>query len=75
MCPTPPYFARMGSHVITTKFGCVEVKVHPCDGGWLPVLVGHHLVPYVPHINGCTAQSAEDALTQMAAAIDRLEAY
>ena len=61
--------------MIITKFGPVEVKLHRCELGWLPVVVGRHSVPYVPWIDPCAAPCERSALEQMTAAIDRLEAY
>lgn len=63
----------MSHHTITTKFGPVQVHLHRSELGWLPVVVGHHAVPFVPEVDPCTAQCEQSALALLAEAIERLE--
>ena len=63
----------MNRHTITTKFGPVQVRLHRCELGWLPVVVGHHAVPFVPEVDPRRAQCEQSALAQVAEAIERLE--
>ena len=57
---------------IQTKYGRADVRVHRVDGGWVAMLVGRHLVPAPPCLDGPLAQSEVDAVTQLARAIDRV---
>jgi len=59
----------MNDHTIDTKFGRAEVRVHRTTGGWIAMLVGQHLVPYPPPLQGPPARSEHEAVAQLEAAV------
>ena len=59
----------MSDHVIDTKFGRAQVRVHRTAGGWRAMLVGRHLVPYPPPLPGRPARSEAEAVAQLEAAV------
>lgn len=60
----------MSDHVIDTKFGRAQVRVHRTSDGWRAMLVGRHLVPYPPLLPVEPAASQTEALAQLTAAVE-----
>jgi hypothetical protein len=63
----------MRQHIIDTKFGPAEVRVHRLAGGWKAMLVGRHLVPYPPPLSGPLARSEDEAVAQLLTAVQTVE--
>ncbi len=63
----------MSDAVVETPFGPVQVRVHRLHQGWKAVLVGRHDVPRPPVLRGPVARSAEEAVTQLLRAVERVE--
>jgi hypothetical protein len=59
----------MSDHTIDTKFGRAEVRVHRTSGGWRAMLVGRHLIPYPPSLQGPPARTEAEAVAQLEAAV------
>jgi hypothetical protein len=62
-------FVTMSDHVIDTKFGRAEVRVHRTAVGWRAMLVGRHLIPYPPSLQGPPARTEAEAVAQLEAAV------
>ena len=60
----------MADRVIDTRFGPVAVKVHRLVDGWRAMPVGRHLLPWPPELDATVAQSQEDAVAQLARAVE-----
>ena len=63
----------MSSHTIDTKFGRVNVRVHRLAHGFMAMLVGRHLVPSPPALQGPAARSETEAVAQLLAAVQAVE--
>jgi hypothetical protein len=63
----------MSQHTINTKFGRAEVRVHRLASGWKAMLVGRHLVPYPPPMQGPPARSETEAVAQLVAAVQSVQ--
>ena len=63
----------MSQHIIDTKFGRAEVRVHRLAHGWKAMLVGQHLVPYPPALTGPPASSETEAVAQLLAAVQTVQ--
>ena len=59
----------MTTHTIDTKYGRAEVRVHRLLDGWRAMLVGRHLVPRPPVLDGPLARSEAESVAQLLAAV------
>ena len=62
-------FVTMSDHTIDTKFGRAQVRVHRTAVGWRAMLVGQHLIPYPPSLQGPPAHTEAEAVAQLEAAV------
>lgn len=63
----------MTQHIIDTKFGRAEVRVHRLARGWKAMLVGPHGVPRPPLLPARPARSEAEAVAQLLAAVQEVE--
>ena len=63
----------MSTHTIDTKYGSAEVRVHRLVDGFRAMLVGRHLVPRPPVLDGPLARSEAEAVAQLRAAVQLVE--
>lgn len=63
----------MGHRSIETKYGPLEVWVHPADSGYVATVSSENPLPVNPVPEGSLAGSPDEAVAQLVAAIERTE--
>ncbi len=62
----------MAQRRINTKFGLLDIDVHSFPEGYTATVSGRHRLPENPVLDGPIASSADEAVAQLARAIERI---